>query len=125
MNQSRDCRLERLLPDGSPVVRFDGEEMVVELAGLEIPQPPSASYREIFEERLARLPDPLRCEIESATPPGRIRGRLFYLAWRDKSGDVWKDVAQLLLEQGLAKTSADNFPERELYLQYEQKGRAR
>ena len=125
MDQSIDCRFELLLPDGSPVVRCGTEEMVVELVGLEIPQPPTESYREIFEERLARLPDPLHCEIESATAPGRIRGRLFYLAWRDKSGDVWKDVAQLLLEQGLVKTSSGNFPERELYLQYEQKGRAR
>ena len=123
MNRTQECRFERLLADGSPVVRFGGQDIVVELIGLEILQPPGELYREIFEKRLAGLADPLRCEIEPGKATSRVRGRLLYLAWRDKSGDVWKDVAQLLLEQGLAKTAPGSFPERDQYLQYEQKSR--
>ena len=98
--------------------------IVVELIGLEILQPPGELYREIFEKRLAGLADPLRCEIEPGKATSRVRGRLLYLAWRDKSGDVWKDVAQLLLEQGLAKTAPGSFPGREEYLQYERSARS-
>jgi endonuclease YncB( thermonuclease family) len=124
VDSMQECQFERLLPDGTPVVRMGGEEVVVELRGLEILQPQGSQYREIFEKRLPSTKRPLRCEIASMPQKGRICGRLFYFGWQDKSGDVWKDVAQILLEQGLAKVVTGDFPEREEYLQYERNARS-
>lgn len=106
MTDMRECSFIRLLPDGFPVVRMDGQELEVELFGIEILQPPCELLREIFEKRLPKTNHPLRCEVLSTQRPGRVRGRLFYFGWQDKAGDVWKDVAELLLELGLARTTA-------------------
>lgn len=119
MQSTKECTFQRLLPHGLPVVLLDGREVIVELRGIEILQPLPDLYREIFQTRLPATKHPLRCETESAPRDGRVTGRLLYFAWQDKSGDVWKDVAQLLLEQGLAKAAAGNYPEREEYRQYE------
>ena len=119
MHTTKDCTFERLLPNGLPIVAMEGQEVIIELRGIEIVIPLSELYRDIFQIRLPATKRPLRCETESVLRDGHVRGRLFYFAWQDKSGDVWKDVAQLLLEQGLAKPAVGNYPEREEYLQYE------
>jgi hypothetical protein len=125
MQPLNECTFERLLSSGLPVVLLDGHEVIVELRGIEILQPLSDLYRDIFQIRLPAAKRPLRCETESVPRDGRVTGKLFYFAWQDKSGDVWKDVAQLLLEQGLAKSVAGNYPEREEYLQYERSAQHR
>lgn len=106
MNEMRECTFLRLLPDGCPVIRMDGRELVVELNGIEILQPQGQPYREVFEKRIPQTNHPLRCDVLSNEQSGRVRGRLFYFGWQDKSGDVWKDLSELLLEWGLAKKVA-------------------
>jgi hypothetical protein len=120
MSVTEDCSFERLLPDGSPVIRVGGKEVVLELRGLEIIQPIEDRYHEIFEVVLPRTKRSLRCELESMPErKDHARGRLLYFGWQDKSGDVWVDVAQLLLQRGLATLASGDFPEREEYEQYQ------
>ncbi len=124
MEDAEDCSFVRLLPDGSPVVRLRGREMIVELQGIEIIQPPPDLYREIFEERLPQTRRPLRCRIHSMLSTGRIRAQLFCFGWQDKSGDVWLDVANVLLKERLARVAPGDFPEREEYLGYEREAQS-
>jgi hypothetical protein len=95
------CEFARLLPDGAVVVRARGEEWTIQLEGIEVPRPLPAGYLQIFD-RIARLGRPLRCLILGELEGGRRLGRLSYYGWQDKSGDVWLDLATLLVEDGVA-----------------------
>lgn len=97
------CRFVRLLPDGTPVMLIDGVEREVEIEGMAIPHPLPESYVELFNERLLRLNRPLRCIVRDELPTGRVRARVLYFGWQDKSGDVWLDLAQTVLEQGVVR----------------------
>lgn len=125
MEREEECWFVRLLPDGRPVVRLRGQEQVVEIDGVEIPQPPPDLYFEIFNERLARLRKPLRCIVRSVSPEGRVHAKLLCFGWHDKSGDVWFDLALVLLDEGLVSVAAGEFPEHEEYLQHEQEAQSR
>ena len=125
MEREEDCWFVRMLPDGRPVVRLQGVERAVEIDGIEIPQPPADLYLEIFDQRLPRLRKPLRCVIRAVSPEGSIRAKLFCYGWHDKSGDVWVDLAHILLDDGLVRVAAVEFPEREEYLRHEQAGISR
>ncbi|HEY9599691.1 MAG TPA: hypothetical protein V6D33_18670 [Cyanophyceae cyanobacterium] len=120
MEQQEECPFVRLLPDGSPVVRLRGIEQSVKIYGIEIPQPPTESYIDLMTQRLPALSKPLRCIVRGSEPTGQLRVQLFYYGWQDKSGDVWLDLAVSLLDQGVARVSALEFPERDEYLQREQ-----
>jgi hypothetical protein len=84
------------LEDGTLVIEIDGVEGPHRLRGVDVPQPPSAEYVRFFAERLPRVRR-LRCD---ATDQGV---RIEYLAWQDKSGDVWEDVADVLFKEGLVR----------------------
>lgn len=111
-------RFVRVSPEGRLVLELGGEEHEVELDGLEMPQPPSRAYVEIAN-RLSRISRPLRLDVRSVSADGRIRGRLRVWGWQDKSGDVWVDLAHVLLERGLARVASTEFREREEYLRHE------
>jgi hypothetical protein len=102
----QECELVRVLSDGTPVVRCQGVEQPVEIEGIEVSQPPPPLYFEIFEQRLAHLRKPLRCTFQTDALAGRARVRMEYFAWHDKSGDVWRDVGELLVEQGVARATS-------------------
>jgi hypothetical protein len=112
-----DCTIVELLNDGTPVVRFgDGVPRPVPVHGIQVPQPPPDLYLHILSQRLRADQVELRCELASeATRPGRYS----YLAWHDKTGAVWRDLAKLLISQGVARVADDTFPERDEYLQAE------
>jgi len=119
MEEIEECSFVRLLPDGSPVVSLRGRETVVDLYGIEIVHPTGDLYREIFLVRIPQARKPLRCKVHAVLPGGNIRTQLFCFGWQDKSGDVWLDLAVVLLREGLARVAPGEFPEREQYLEYE------
>lgn len=124
MEREEECSFVRLLPDGSPVVRLRGVEQKVEILGIEIPQPLPDLYVEMMTRRIPKLRKPLRCVVHSVGTPNQIRAKLLCYGWHDKSGDVWLDLAGVLLGEGLAFVAAGEFSERAEYLQYEQKAQA-
>lgn len=121
MQNSETCELLGLTANGLPMIRMHGQELSVELQGIEIVDRSSELYRQIFEDRLKSVRRPLHCKVITKLSPSRVRAQLFYFAWQDKSGDVWLDVAQILLEEGLAKVAAYEFPERAEYLAFERR----
>jgi endonuclease YncB( thermonuclease family) len=56
--------------------------------------------------------------------PAAATASVRYLAWRDKSGDVWEDLAVTLLDRGLARVAPGDFAEREQYLSRERAARS-
>jgi hypothetical protein len=96
-----ECEFARLLPDGAVVVGARGEEWTVQIEGIEVPRPLPAGYVRIFD-RIARLGRPLRCTILGELECGRRLAKLSYYGWQDKSGDVWLDLATVLVEEGVA-----------------------
>jgi hypothetical protein len=125
MEREETCQFVRLLPDGALVVRMHDVDQEVEIEGIEIPQPPPPFYVEIMNERLFRLGKPQRCIIRGQAPTGRMRVKLLYFGWQDKSGDVWLDLALALLDDGVVHVAATQFPEREEYLQHEREAQSR
>ena len=119
MKREQECRFVRLLPDGTAVVRLGDAEHEIEMEGIRVPQPPSPIYVEIFTERIPLLVKPLRCLVNTELPNGRIRGKLMCFAWNDKSGDVWLDLATVLLDEGVVHVADGEFSDREDYLRHE------
>ena len=97
-----ECRIAHVLPDGTPVIRLDGEEHEVELDGIELPQPPADEYFALLD-RAARLDRPLRCTVVRELEDGRLRARLSVHGWQDKSGAVWLNLADAAIDQQLAR----------------------
>ena len=97
-----ECEFVRLLPDGTVVVRAGGEEWSIQIDGIEVPQPLSAEYLQIFD-RIAAQGGPMRYTISAELGGGRHLARLSGYGWQDKSGDVWLDVGTLLVEEGAAR----------------------
>jgi hypothetical protein len=98
-----NCTFVRLLPDGTVVVRAEGEEWSIQIHGIVVPQPPPAEYFEIFD-RIARAGRPMRCSLMTESGDRRL-AKLFCFGWQDKSGDVWLDMATVLIEEGVARPS--------------------
>ena len=90
-----ECELVRVLSSGTPVIRSQGVEKEIQIYGIEVSDPPPPLYFAIFE-RLARQGKPLRCSFQPERGAGRVRARVQYYAWHDKSGPVWADLATLL-----------------------------
>jgi hypothetical protein len=123
LNQADGCEVVRVLPDGSVVLRRGEAELVARIHGLDVPVPPPSLYVDMVGGRLAGAGRSLRCVVVSGA--SRATVRLSYLAWRDKSGDVWKDVGLTLLEQGAAMAAPEDFAERQEYLRAEEAARRR
>ncbi len=115
----RECRFRRVEPDGTLDVDMDGAQQRVQIFGIVVPQPPSSLYMDIVGKRIHGRHKPLRCDIRAVGPGGLVRGRIWYYAWQDKSGDVWDDLALTLLDQGVARVSDEKFPERDEYLRHQ------
>jgi len=118
------CRLVRLQSDGQPVVDLSGTPTPGVIDGIEIPQPVPELYREIMTQRINWIDPSLRCAVvQPRQVPLRLR--ISYLALKDKSGDIWLDLATLLLEEGAARVASGTFSGREEFLAAEAKARAR
>jgi hypothetical protein len=121
--ESGDCSIASVMPDGSLMLEQRGGHHHARIHGIDVPQPPPSLYTEIVGERVGGAPSPLRCELVHGGSPASVRLR--YLAWHDKSGEVWRDLAITLLGHGLAVTSAESFPDRPDYLRQEEDARRR
>jgi hypothetical protein len=119
MNAEEECELIGVDESGALVVRLNGVEQRMAIFGLTVAQPPPALYVEIIVERQPRASRTLRCTVHAPGPPPRAR--FHYLAWHDKSGDVWQDLALPLLDQGAARVSDEKFPERAEYLRHQRR----
>jgi hypothetical protein len=115
----RECRFLRLESDGTLQVEMDGAQRALQLFGVVVPQPPPPLYMDIVGKRIQKQHKPLRCDVRAVGPDGRWRARIAYFAWQDKSGDIWEDLALTLLDQGVARVSDEEFPEREEYLRHQ------
>src|SRR4051794_1258511 len=88
VNADEQCELVRVNEGGALVVRLHGAEQPIAIFGITVPQPKMALYGEILE-RLPHASRTLRCTVRAPGPPPRAN--FHYLAWHDKSGDVWQD----------------------------------
>jgi hypothetical protein len=89
----QDCRFIRVAPDGSVVLELRGAELDAVIEGL----PAREEVPDEHLDALSRLAGrPLKVVETGRTRAGRARVRLRYLAWHDKSGEVWRDVADVL-----------------------------
>ena len=116
VNAAEPCELIRVDEAGALVVRLQGTEQAIAIFGIDVERPPSKAYVEIIAERIPRTSRTLQCTVLAPGPPPRAR--FLYLAWRDKSGDVWQDLALTLLGQGAARVSGETFPERGDYVRH-------
>lgn len=115
--RSATCQFVRLDADGAIVLRIDGVVTRMFLFGLEISTPVPSGYATIVG-RLSRSRRPLRCLVrDAASSP--VRAQLFYFAWRDKTGEVWEDLALSLVREGVARVALHDFPERAEYLRHQ------
>ena len=110
------CELIRVDDAGRLVVRLQGVEQALAIFGIDVDQPPRKEYVDLVADRIPRTSRTLQCTVVDAGPPPRAR--FLYLAWRDKSGDVWQDLALSLLELGQARVSDERFPGRDEYLRH-------
>jgi hypothetical protein len=98
-----ECPFVKLRPDGRPVVKLRGKEFTVNLEGVEIQQPPAQEYVE-YMARVPKLWEPTRCVVRALSLGRReMRGEILVFGWQDKSGDVWLDLGEVLLERGFAR----------------------
>jgi hypothetical protein len=115
-----DCEVVDVRADGTLLLRIGGREQYGVLHGVRLARPDGVAE---LVARLRRASHPLQCD-----PPvggASAETTIWYLAWRDKSGDVWEELAATLLEEGLATVQPGDFPGRDEYLAREAKGRAR
>jgi hypothetical protein len=83
-----------------------GKEHEIELDGVEPLRPPTPdSLRAAGPHRGDRAAAP--CTIVRELERGRLRARVRVrcFAWHDKSGDVWVDLSELLVDEGVARPS--------------------
>lgn len=97
----QECQTLNLRADGTLVVILSGIERELEIAGIELPKSPPAAFFE-FLGRLHGVRKPMLCRVVGHTLSGRVRAKIHYFGWQDKSGDVWLDLATTLIEQGFA-----------------------
>jgi len=116
-----ECTVVDVLDDGAVVISFRERRENVRLDGLDVPMPVPPGYVEILTERLPRTRRPPRVETIAPGPPPRVI--LWYLAWQDKSGPVWRDIAVVLLSEGTARVAVGH--DREDYLRAEADARTR
>ena len=124
MDRKKVCRIERLLPNGRLVVRIDERKETVKIFGIDVPDPPAELYVEIMTKRIPKRGMPLRCVAREFNSTGQKQAQIFCFGWHDKSGDVWLDLAILLLKEGLARVAAGKSPQRERYLDCEEEARS-
>ena len=120
-----ECVVTDVLDDGTLVLSVPGRELRQMIHGLDVPLPVPAEYVEVITQRVPRTGQALRMRLIPAPPPQPPRAQLHYLAWRDKSGPVWRDLALVLLAEGAAHVAPHQFPERDTYLDAERTARQR
>lgn len=94
------CTFVEVKSDGSLVMAVEGDNLSVTMRHAVIPPEKADAANDLLARRAPRVK--LRCELSPSEPRRVIN--IEFLAWRDKSGDVWQDLGQELIKLGLAKT---------------------
>jgi hypothetical protein len=94
-----ECQIIRVLPDGRLRLSWGGREENAGLKGIES-APPRVDYVNIVARAATRPVKPARCTVESTKP---LVVSISVYGWQDKSGDVWLDLATLLLDARAAR----------------------
>ncbi|MDH4274155.1 MAG: hypothetical protein OEW08_03865 [Gammaproteobacteria bacterium] len=95
----KKCVFLAVEPSGMLEFKIDDAHLLTVLQGARI-SPDNAVAANVFLTERAPCVD-LRCIVFSVGPPAVSKVEL--LAWRDKSGEVWQNLAMALIEQGLAE----------------------
>ncbi len=94
-----ECFFDKVLPNGNVVFKINDLPYETSLKGILIPETRVETAHIFLSERATDIP--LRCTF---TNSGNLNIVFVeYLAWRDKSGEVWKDLGETLVQQKLAK----------------------
>jgi len=107
-------------------VRFDvqGTTRNLMLRGVII-APDAASAVNWLFDRIRRNGIAMRCTLPpDSTIAPESSATVEYMAWRDKSGDVWQDLGLSLIDEGLARVAPGDFPRRDEYAERERKAKA-
>jgi hypothetical protein len=114
-----DCKILKILADGSLLTSLNGSVDTTFIFGLALPKPLPANYQELITWVFQKSRKPCYCIVKSMPKNGKALIQVFYFGWQDKSGDVWIDLANTLLEEGVAIVAKESFPEKKEYLTYE------
>jgi len=98
------CTFIEVKSDGRLIMNVDGKTLSAALQQAVIPPGKTEVANDFLNQRAPRVM--LRCELNVAKPKQVIN--IEYLAWRDKTGDVWQDLGQELINQCLAKPKKFN-----------------
>ncbi len=98
------CTFIEVKSDGSLIMAVDEKNLSAALQQAVIPPGKTKATNDFLTQRAPRVA--LRCELNGAG--AKQVTNIEYLAWRDKTGDVWQDLGQELINQGLAKPKNSN-----------------
>lgn len=122
MSDALECHPIELASGGELRLAIQETPRTVTLRGVMVPPDAAPAVNRLFE-RIRREGIAVRCTVAPESRTGAPPASVEYLAWRDKSGDVWQDLAATLVEEGLARVVPGDFPEREDYLARERKAK--
>jgi hypothetical protein len=97
------CYFESVEADGLFVFSLSGERVRAQLHGFRILPGKVNAANEFLADRTLRVE--LRCNVMDPGPPVVLS--VLFLAWKDKSGDVWKDLGEELFKLGFAERIID------------------
>lgn len=117
MQRDDECWLISVQPDGMPLVKLRGKNRVVQLVGITVPQPVSDAYLEVLQ-RVQQANRTLYCISMADDQEGVLRAKLLYYGWHDKTGDVWQDLALLLIDEGVVEVAGEDFPGKDVYVEH-------
>jgi endonuclease YncB( thermonuclease family) len=123
MNSAVECTVLAFTTAGELQIAIGDVPRAVRLPGVVVPPETRAEVNTRLE-RLRQRPLPSRCTVAANDAAGVAWATVEYLAWRDKSGDVWEDLGATLIEEGLALVEPRGASAREEYLVRERKARA-
>jgi hypothetical protein len=123
MEKALECKVVELTTAGEFRITIGDRTRDVRLRGVVVPAEAASGVNTLIE-RLDRPPTGVRCTVAAADAGAAPPATIEYLAWHDKSGDVWKDLAATLLEQGLARVVPQDAPDVEDYVARERKARS-
>ncbi len=99
-----ECFFDKVLSSGKIVLTINGITRQISLIGILIPPHKTQATHSFLSERIADIP--LRCKVNDTGTQNLAL--VEYLAWRDKSGEVWKELGETLVEQNLAERVIKN-----------------
>ena len=120
-----ECVPIRFTEGGTLRAIVEGRERLLTLRGVFVPAESAADANRFVERLRARTPPPRCVPVHASWPEPAVPAEVTieYLAWRDKTGDVWEDFAGTLVDEGLARASGGAPPDGDDYRARERRAR--